>query len=397
MARLIAYAREAFEALWRNRARSALTMLGMIIGTSSVIAVLGIGHAAAGGISGTLDAFGDPGIFLSVDPEQDDPASAQIRYRDAPLVAAEHPGAIAHSIPNYQRNYHIRGNGVDYIGAVASQTDFIVDSLQLREGRRIDASDVATFAHVCLLGRTMERRFVGGGRALGTVLRIDGERFRVIGVYSDITSSIFNSQGGSDYLEIPYSTFHELEPGPIDSLTLYPRPGATVDDVRGAATATLRRLHGPHATYTVQDATSFERAFERTIGVVSTGLTAIGGVALLVAGIGVMNMMLVSVSERTREIGIRKAIGGSSRDIVLQFLMEAVILSLVGGGAGMLLGIAAVLLAYGVISNLLGPAPLPWLLIVGTAVGFSTFVGVAFGTYPAIRASRLDPIEAMRT
>jgi putative ABC transport system permease protein len=397
VSRLIAYAREAFEALWRNRARSALTMLGMIIGTSSVIAVLGIGHAASGGISGTLDAFGDPGIFASVDPEQDDPPAADIQYRDAALVAAQAGNVVSHVIPNYQRNYHIVGNGIDYIGPVASQTDYIVDSLQLREGRRIDANDVASASHVCLLGAAMETRFAGeGGRALGTVLRIDGVRFRVIGVYSDITSSIFNSQGGSDYLEIPYSTFHELVPGPIDSLTLYPQPGATTDDVRAGVTAALRRLHGPHATYTFQDATSFERAFERTIGVVGAGLTAIGGVALLVAGIGVMNMMLVSVSERTREIGIRKAIGGSSRDIVLQFLMEAVILSLVGGGIGMLLGVAAVLLAYGVSSQMLGPAPLPWLLIVGSAVGFSMFVGVAFGTYPAIRAGKLDPIEAMR-
>ncbi len=372
-------------------------MLGMIIGTSSVIAVLGIGHAASGGISGTLDAFGDPGIFATVDPEQDDPKSAEIAYRDAAIVAAQAANVVSHAIPNYQRNYHIVGNGVDFIGPVASQTDYIVDSLQLREGRRIDARDVAGAAHVCLLGAAMEDRFAGpSGRALGAILRIDGVRFRVIGVYSDITSSIFNSQGGSDYLEIPYSTFHELVPGPLDSLTLYPQPGATVEDVRAGVTAALRHLHGPRATYTFQDATAFERAFERTIGVVGTGLTAIGGVALLVAGIGVMNMMLVSVSERTREIGIRKAIGGSSRDIVLQFLMEAIILSLVGGGVGMVLGIAAVLLAYGVISSLLGPAPLPWLLIVGTAVGFSMFVGVAFGTYPAIRAGKLDPIEAMR-
>jgi putative ABC transport system permease protein len=395
--RLLAYAREAFEALWRNRTRSLLTMLGMIIGTSSVIAVLGIGHAASGGISGTLDAFGDPGIFITVDPNQDDPSAAQIQYRDAPVVEAQNANVVAATIPNYQRNYHIVGNGVDYIGPVTSQTDYIVDSLQLREGRRIDAADVASASHVCLLGRAMEQRFVGpDGRALGETLRIDGVRFRVIGVYSDVASSIFTSQGGSDYLEIPYSTFHELVPGPIDSLTLYPLPGASVDEVRDGVTASLRRLHGPRTAYTVQDATSFERAFERTIGVVGTSLTAIGGVALLVAGIGVMNMMLVSVSERTREIGIRKAIGGSSRDIVLQFLMEAILLSLCGGGIGMLLGIGIVLVAYGFISSMLGPAPLPWLLIVGTAVGFSMFVGVAFGTYPAIRAGKLDPIEAMR-
>ena len=369
----------------------------MIIGTSSVIAVLGIGHAASGGIAGTLNAFGDPGIFISVDPGADDAAAAAIAYRDAPIVAAQDARTVAHVFPNYQRNYHISGNGIDYIGPVASQTDYVVDSLALREGRRIAAGDVTAASHVCLLGAAMERRFAGPhGRAIGGVLRIDGVRFRVIGVYSDIRSSIFTSQGGSDYVEIPYSAFHELEPGPADSLTIYPQPGASIDDVRAGVEATLRRLHGPHAAYTVQDATAFESAFERTIGVVGAGLTAIGGVALLVAGIGVMNMMLVSVSERTREIGIRKAIGAGRRDIVLQFLMEAVILSLAGGGLGMLAGIAAVLLAYGLVANLLGAAPLPWLAIVATAVGFSMFVGVAFGTYPALRAGNLDPIDAMR-
>ncbi|MDQ2908328.1 MAG: ABC transporter permease [Candidatus Eremiobacteraeota bacterium] len=398
MTRLLAYAHEALDAIWRNRARSILTMLGMIIGTASVIAVLGVGKAASGGITGSLNAFGDPGFFISTDPQQDDPTAAAIEYRDATLVAADDGDVVAHVFPNYGRNFHIVANGIDYVGTVASQTDYILDSLKLREGRRIDSDDVAAAARVTLLGRAMERRFFGPtGEALGHVIRIDGTRFRVIGVYSDLTSSIFNNVGGSDYAEIPYSTFHELVPGPVDSLNLYAQPGKTLDDVRTTVVATLQHVHGPHATYVVQDATAFEGAFVKTIGVVGTGLTAIGGVALLVAGIGVMNIMLVSVTERTREIGIRKAIGGSRNDIALQFLMEAVILSLIGGGVGMVLGVGIVLVGYGIIASLLGPAPLPWLLIVATAVGFSTFVGVVFGTYPALRAGRLDPIEALRS
>ena len=110
-----------------------------------------------------------------------------------------------------------------------------------------------------------------------------------------------------------------------------------------------------------------------------------------------MNIMLVSVTERTREIGIRKAIGGSSADITTQFLMEAVILSLLGGGTGMVLGIGLVLLVDGIVAGLLGPAPIPWLFIVSLAVGFSMLVGVVFGTYPAIRAGKLDPIQALRS
>jgi putative ABC transport system permease protein len=397
LGRFSAYALEALEAIWRNRARSILTMIGMVIGTASVIAVLGIGNAASGGISSSLDAFGNPGFIVSVDTNQDDPNAAQIQYRDAAIVAADHPDVLQYVFPSVSRNYHLKANGVDYIGAVTSQVGVVFDSLTLREGRRISQGDVDSAARVTLLSQPLERRFYGSGEALGTIVRINGIRFRVIGVYDELKAGIFNSAGQSDYIEIPYSTFGEIAPGPVDSLTAYPKNGATLDEVRDAVVSSLRRLHGPHADYDVQDALAFLGAFERTIAVVGYGLTAIGGVALLVAGIGVMNIMLVSVSERTREIGIRKAIGGSSRDITTQFLMEAVILSLLGGGTGMVLGVLAVLLAYGSVSTLLGPAPIPWLAIVAVAVGFSTFVGVVFGTYPAIRAGKLDPIEALRS
>jgi putative ABC transport system permease protein len=396
--RYLAYAREALEALWRNRARSILTMLGMIIGTASVIAVLGIGNAASSGISGSLNSFGDPGYLVDVDPNQDDPDAAQIQYRDAATLLAQDSGVARYVFPNYGRNYHIKATGIDYVGLVAAQEDVVFDSLTLREGRRIDHDDVVNGDHVTLMSQSLERRFYGdGGRALGTAVRINGIRFRVIGVYSDLKASLFSSVGASDYIEIPYSTYHDIAPGPVDSLNVWAQPGVSLDDLRDTMVASLRHLHGPRAEYRVQDFNAFFGAFEKTIAVVGYGLTAIGGVALLVAGIGIMNIMLVSVTERTREIGIRKAIGAGSRDITTQFLMEALILSLIGGGTGMVLGILFVLAAYGVVSGILGPAPVPWLLIVSIAVGFSTFVGVVFGTYPAIRAGKLDPIEALRS
>jgi putative ABC transport system permease protein len=139
------------------------------------------------------------------------------------------------------------------------------------------------------------------------------------------------------------------------------------------------------------------QAFNSVIGAIAVGLTGIGGIALVVAGIGIMNIMLVSVTERTKEIGLRKSIGASGNDIALQFLLEAILLSLLGGGVGTVLGFGLVLTAYGYISNLVGPAPIPYLLIVSVAVGFSTLVGTVFGTYPALRASRLDPIVALRS
>jgi len=373
-------------------------MLGMIIGTSSVITVLGIGNAASNGISASLNAFGDPGYNLSVDPNSDDPAADALQYRDVATVLDQDPDTVSYAYANYNRNYHTVANGIDYIGNVTAQTDRIYDTLTLHEGRRIDLDDVENATHVMLMTQPLERRFFGqNGRALGQIARINGVRFRIIGVYDEFKASIFSTGGAADYVEIPYTTFHEMEPGPIDNIQLYAQPGVSEDELKDSTFRTLRRLHGPKAGYTLQDVTAFLSAFEKTIAVVGLGLTAIGGVAMLVAGIGIMNIMLVSVTERTREIGIRKAIGGSSRDITTQFLMEALLLSLLGGGTGMLIGITAVLLAYGVVSSLTGPAPIPWLAIVSVAVGFSVFVGVVFGTYPAIRAGKLDPIAALRS
>jgi putative ABC transport system permease protein len=391
VSRILAYAREALEAIWRNRARSVLTMLGMIIGTASVIAVLGIGHAASSGITGQLDAFGNPGFIVAVDPKQDDPAAAQIQYRDIVTLTNQNDATLRYVFPNFQRTYHIKGNGVDYVGAVTSQQGVVFDTLTLHEGRRIDQNDIDTAAHVALVSQALERRLYGSGNALGAVVRVDGVRFRIVGVYDELKAGIFNNVGQSDYIEIPYSTYHQIAPGPIDSLQVYPQPGVTLPQVHDTVVATLRHIHGPRAEYQVQDAVAFLSAFERTIEVVGYGLTAIGGVALVVAGIGIMNIMLVSVNERTREIG------GSSRDITVQFLMEAIILSLIGGGTGMAIGIIAVLATYGIVAGLLGPAPIPWLFITSIAVGFSVFVGVVFGTYPAIRAGKLDPIEALRS
>ncbi len=178
---------------------------------------------------------------------------------------------------------------------------------------------------------------------------------------------------------------------------MWPRDKNNQRAATDAVQAELRKLHGTHATYITQDAAAQLAGFNSVLSVVAGGLTAIGGVALVVAGIGIMNIMLVSVTERTREIGLRKSIGASRQDIVLQFLLEAILLSLIGGGVGALLGLGVTLAAYIPIEKFVGPAPIPYLLIVSVAVGFSMVVGCVFGTYPALRAGRMDPIEALRS
>ncbi len=397
MTRFIAYVGEAFEAIWRNRTRSLLTMLGMIIGTASIIAVLGLSRAASGGIKATIDSFGSAGVVISVDANQDEPARAAIEFRDLPRLAAATAGTVAYLVPDLNATYNLRANGISYETTVQSQTDLINDTLTLHEGRRIDHDDVAGAARVALLSHPLAQRFFGDAPAAGQMIRIGGSRFTIVGVYDDFKSGLLLSLTGTDYIEIPYTTFHEIKPGAMDFLQAYPVAGVSNEAAGDDVVAALRHIHGERAKYTIQDADAQIGAFNRVLSVLGTGLAAIGSVALVVAGIGIMNIMLVSVVERTREIGLRKSIGATRADILTQFLFEAILLSLIGGGIGMLLGLGAVLLAYIPLVAYVGPAPIPYLLIVSVAVGFSTLVGTVFGTYPAVRASRLDPIVALRS
>jgi putative ABC transport system permease protein len=393
--RLGAYVAEALEAIWRNRTRSLLTLLGMIIGTASIIAVLGISKAASGGITATLDSFGDPGISISVDPDQNDPQGAAIQYRDARIIAQTLPAKIKDIEPAYQRQFTLRAGNRKYTTFGVADGDYHPDAIALTAGRRIDGADLETGARVCNLTSALAERMFDGP-ALGRVLRVGGSRCTVVGVYAEIKGGLFSSAGANDFFTLPYPMFHDIVPGPTDGLSLYAARDVSVAEIGDDVSAVLRRLHGPSAKYVVQDNTASLQTFNTVLGVIANGLTAIGGVALVVAGIGIMNIMLVSVTERTREIGLRKSIGARNADIALQFLLEAVLLSLIGGGIGTAIGFFGVVAAYGSIAALVGPAPIPYLLIVSVAVGFSTLVGTVFGTYPALRASRLDPISALR-
>jgi len=394
--RILAYLGEALTAIWRNRTRSLLTMLGMIIGTSSVIAVLGISKGAQNGIGSTISSFGDPGYSVAVDQQQDDPASAQIQYRDAQVVAEATSGLTTGVYPDYQRNFKIRSGTKSYDTFVNTQNDRTLAARTAKFGRILTPEDIASGAHVVVLSEPLADRFFPGGDAVGQEIRIGGYRFTVVGVYDKLKSALLSNAGGDNYVDVPYTAYRELAPGPVDDLVYFAAPGRGAE-ATSAVISALQRLHGTRAKYQTQDAAAQIGGFNKVLGIIAAGLSSIGGVALLVAGIGIMNIMLVSVTERTREIGIRKAIGASFRDVMLQFLLEAVLLSLMGGIIGMILGLLIVVAAYGPVSSYVGPAPIPYAFIVSLAMIFSLLVGSVFGTYPAYRAAKLDPIEALRS
>ena len=394
---LVAYAQEALASLWRNRARSILTVLGMIIGSSSIIAVFGISRAAASGITGTFASFGQLPIEVSVNPSQDYPQQAAIHFRDVATVAEALGDSAAAVYPNWDREYQVAYGNVHDFEDVSTDGSYHTDSLVMSEGRKISAEDVASGARIAVMTADLGRKYMSGGPAVGNFIRIKGQRYEVVGVYADIKGSFMNSLAGGGIV-LPYTTFYnDFAPGDLDALLVYPADPSQADAVGKIAIAALQHIHGSRSQYSTQNDQGLVGAFNGTLQIVAAGLSAIGGVALVVAGIGIMNIMLVSVTERTREIGIRKAIGANRKNIIVQFLMEAIVLALIGGGIGMTLGLLVTVGAASLISKQLGDLIIPYLLIVCIALSFSIGVGVIFGTYPAIRAAGLDPIEALRS
>ena len=397
MTRIFAYLNEAVVSLWRNKVRSVLTMLGMIIGTSSIITVFGLSKAATSGIEGTLNSFGTFPITVNVDFSQNYPDRAQLRPSDAQRVADDLGDEVHEVQPSWTRTWRVAyGTKADYY-SVSTAGKFQDDSLAMDAGRKIAPEDVDTAARVVDLSESVAAKFFPNGDAVGKDLTMNGARYTVIGVYAPIKSPLLSSLGGNDFIAVPYSTFARADNGPPDNLLIYPVKGADIPTIQKQTVATLQHIHGPQAQYQVVDAAGILKGFDQTLNIVGTGLAAIGTVALFVAGIGIMNIMLVTVTERTREIGLRKSIGASRGDIMLQFLMESVVLAVVGGGTGMAFGLLVTIGGANLLSKQLGDLIIPYVFVISIALGFSIAVGMFFGLYPAYRAATKDPIEALRT
>ncbi|HTV93243.1 MAG TPA: ABC transporter permease [Verrucomicrobiae bacterium] len=398
MTRVLAYLAEAGVSLWRNRTRSILTMLGMIIGSASIIAVFGLSKAATSGIEGTFHSFGTFPIVVQVDMSQTFPERAQLRYSDAARVAADLGATVLAVEPDFTRTWKVSYGSVnDHFSVSAAGVYPNDDSLTMSAGRKLNAQDVESAARVVVVSQSVADRFFPNHDALGNELTMNGGRYTIVGVYNPIKSPFITALSGNDFIAIPYSTFYRALNEPPDDFSIYPAPGFTADMLRGQIVASLQHIHGAQAQYQVIDGAGFLKGFDDVLNIAGTSLTAIGTVALIVAGIGIMNIMLVTVTERTREIGIRKSIGASRRDIILQFLMESLVLALLGGGTGMLLGIGFTVLGAYALSKELGDLVVPYVLVVSIALGFSGAVGILFGLYPAYRAAALDPIEALRS
>ena len=388
----------AVQALWANRLRSVLTMLGIIIGTASVIAIFGLGQSAASSIGATLGMFGNQGIYILPDQNSGRFREAQFQWHDIAIIR-DQCSRCAKVFPYYDSFFTMRRGHKRDAFELSSDTDYIADRLPMAEGRRFTSDDIDAARPVCNILWPAKLKLFGNDPAVGKYVRIAGHRFLVVGVYEDISAGIFNTFVGSgDTITIPYTTFHKLPGSVIQGIQLYAAPGVAANTVIDEAEGILKRVHGSRTQYQGIDSSQQGSAFLSVIGYVAVGISSIGAIALIVGGIGVMNIMMVSVMERTREIGIRKAIGASRSDILVQFLTEAIAITLIGGAIGTIVGSLAALAGSAFLDKQFAGnvSSINWFPILFTALASSIAIGLFFGTYPAVRASRLSPIDCLR-
>jgi putative ABC transport system permease protein len=398
--------RVALRALARNKMRSFLTTLGMVIGVSAVIAMVAIGDGAKARVQQSFAAMGSnmliilPGSTTAGGAHGGFGSMPTITWDDLRAIQTELP-SVRYAAPVLRANAQVLSEDQNWTTSVQGTTPeyLAIRSWPLEHGAGISQSDVDSGTKVAVLGQTVvEKLFGAGADPVGQQVRIKNVPFQVVGVLVKKGQSPMG-QDYDDAVLVPQTTFQsKIQGGLKNFLSGVVFVGASESTQRAERQirGLLRDRHrlGPDADddFSIRNLAEMASAQQEGTRTLTTLLASIAAVSLLVGGIGIMNIMLVSVTERTREIGVRMAVGAKSRDILLQFLAEALALAVVGGVIGVALGLGA---AWRLATSFGWPVLFrPDVILI--AVGFSAIVGVAFGLYPARKASRLDPIQALR-
>jgi putative ABC transport system permease protein len=409
MNKLIVSVKIALRALRVNRTRSALTMLGIVIGVAAVIAMVGVGTGATARIQAQIQSIGSnliivlPGSLSSNGVRLGSGAVASLTEDDAKAIAAECPSvsAVAPSVRGGVQVVYGSNNWATTVQGVTPDYMTIRDYTML-SGQFFTNQDVDAAAKVAVLGETVVHNLFGNSDPTGQVAIIKNVPFTVVGVLTPKGQSP-SGQDQDDIILLPISTAKQKVIGTnkanakaVSTLMVQASSAAAMDQAQQEMEGLLRERHrildGQDDDFTIRNLTEVFAAQESSAQVMSILLGAIASVSLIVGGIGIMNIMLVSVTERTREIGLRQAVGAKTRDILSQFLVEAVTLSLLGGIIGIVIGLASSALISHFAQWSTQVSPLSILM----AFVFSALVGVFFGYYPARKAAFLDPIEALR-
>ena len=402
---LLSILRIAIRALSRNKMRSALTMLGIIIGVGAVIAMVGVGQGASKQVQDQISAMGSNMLFVSSGTVNRGGLrlgwgqTKTLVYDDMKAIVQQAP-AVKEAAPGSATTAQVVfGNDNWFTNIQGTEPQYFdIRSWPMQEGISFTEGDVNSAADVAVIGTTVQQNLFGAQDPVGQTVRISKLPFKVVGVLSAKGQSAAMGQDQDDVIFVPITTLQKKLSG--EPWLRYIVVSAVSKDATYAAqeeiTALLRDRHrirpGQDDDFMVRNLADVAQLADQSSRVMTMLLASIAGVSLIVGGIGIMNIMLVSVTERTREIGVRMAIGATEDDVQRQFLIEAVVLSLMGGAAGIFFGIGSSL----IISKLLGWAVLVSPLAILAAVVFSAGVGVFFGFYPARKAARLDPIEALR-
>jgi putative ABC transport system permease protein len=391
------------KAILRNKMRSLLTMLGIVIGVGCVIVVVAIGNGATKSIQDTINSLGSNFIMIFPGTTTQGGArmfsgSSNLTIEDADAIKAEAP-AVAYVSPNLRTSAQTVAGELNWgtsIYGVGVDWPFI-RSWNVAEGNFFTDSDVRSGAKVAILGATVSENLFPQGGAVGQIVRIKNVPFKVVGVL-DRKGGSTQGQDQDDQIIAPYTTVMKRLMGQNKLSMLYAsaKSPEQVQEAQDQIDALLRQRHriapGADADFMMRSQEEIASAQDAQMKILRTLLLSIAAISLLIGGIGIMNIMLVSVTERTREIGIRMAIGAKGRHVLLQFLFEAITLSIVGGLLGIGIGIG--------VSSLVAKL-LKWPIFVSPssiliAFGVAAAVGVFFGFYPARKAARLDPIDALR-
>ena len=388
--------RMAFSSILAHKMRSLLTMLGIIIGVGSVIIVVAIGQ---GGEAMLKSQFTGPGNTIEVmyqPTDEEIQANPNILFEPA---FTHEDIRLLQEIPEVKRvvasssefsNVRFREDTVDATITGINEAYLEVNGLVIEQGRHFSSADFLSGQRVAIVGHSLSEELFDGADPLGQVIRVGVQPVEVIGVLEKPTG--FLAFGGNE-VYLPWNTWRTVYgSSDISQVTLQAQDADSMQEAGDKATELLNRVHQTDESYSVFNMEQLAEGIGSITRVMTLIIGSIAGISLLVGGIGVMNIMLVSVTERTREVGIRMSLGATRQQILFQFLVEAVTLTLIGGSIGIILGTGGASL----VSLFAGwPSLVSWYVVAG-ALLFSMVIGVIFGLLPANKASRLDPIESLR-
>lgn len=395
----------ALRALANNKLRGFLTMLGIIIGVASVITMLAIGQGSKRSIQAQISEMGSnmimiqPGADMRGGVRQDASAMETLKLQDYEDIVNEtrYVSATSPSVNSSGQVVYGANNAPTTVYGISP--DYMeIRRYEVEDGDMFSDQDVQTAAKVCVIGKTVvDNLFPGGENPVGKVIRFQKLPFRVVGV---LKSKGYNSMGmdQDDLILAPYTTIQKkvLAITHLQGITCSALKEEYTDQAIDEISEILRRNHRLRETddddFTIRSMQELSTMLTSTTDIMTTLLAAVAGISLLVGGIGIMNIMYVSVTERTREIGLRMSIGAKGMDILAQFLIESILISVTGGLIGVLFGVGAALIV-----NVVAHFPIyiqPWSVLLSFVV--CTVTGVFFGWYPAKKAAQLDPIEAIR-